>query len=357
MLNFNPDGKKVIASIDGGGMRGVIVLGMLAELEAMTGKPAYDLFDMIAGTSTGAIIAAALAVGMTAQETLDKIYKERLPKAFPPRDLFFWLRYLFGGLRHLYPVEPFIETTLPFVQGRKVGDIEKPILLFTTKDMRTGTTLYVVNKGPGRALFADWPLSGAVGSSSAAPIFFPPVAGNLVDGGVGVYGNPSLAAAVEAMEYIGAEHGFVDGRVMLLSFGTGHIPNIVKESGASSFSIFQWINYLLVEGVVDSAMQQVFVTGAIYKDRLDYRRYNPLLTPVSVMEKLQVEIPKGLDPSVLGLDSTAPAEIDLMERIGRAYARAIDWTKPGQMPWDTAGGHTKPRVERFPVDWSGTGFI
>lgn len=71
MLNFYPIGKKVILSIDGGGMRGTIAIAMLAELEKMTGKPCQPLFDMVAGTSTGAIIAAALGLGFTAQQTLE----------------------------------------------------------------------------------------------------------------------------------------------------------------------------------------------------------------------------------------------------------------------------------------------
>jgi hypothetical protein len=58
------------------------------------------------------------------------------------------------------------------------------------------------------------------------------------------------------------------------------------------------------------------------------------------------------DPQVLTLDSVRPAEIDLMEAIGRAYARKVDWTQPNLMPWETIGGHPKPGI--LPVDWSGT---
>ncbi|HNJ43713.1 MAG TPA: isoaspartyl peptidase/L-asparaginase, partial [Acidobacteriota bacterium] len=63
----------------------------------------------------------------------------------------------------------------------------------------------------GAGMFSDWPVVGAVAASGAAPIFFSPVLGNLVDGGVGVHGNPCLAATAEAMEYIGAAEGWYSG--------------------------------------------------------------------------------------------------------------------------------------------------
>ena len=356
MLDINPTGKKMILSVDGGGMRGTIAIAMLAELEQMTSRPAFELFDMFAGTSTGAIIAAGLAIGLSAEKMLETVYKDRLPKAFPPRNVAFWVRYLLGGLRHLYDIEPFANALVPLVSGIKVGDIQRKIVFMTAKDMRSGDTLYVVNKGPGRVLAADWPLSGAVAASGAAPIFFPPVAGNLVDGGVGVYSNPSLAAATEAMEYIGADEGFVEDGVMLVSLGTGYVPNVVADGAPRRFWLAQWVVYVILESLDDTALQQVFVTRAIYGSRLDFRRYNPLLTRDNVTGVLGLPLEGGVDPMLLGLDSYAPAEVALMEKIGRAYARLIDWTKPNAMPWTTPGGHPKPDTLKFPVTWTGTPF-
>src|SRR3954454_7859950 len=51
-----------VLSVDGGGIRGVIPAMLLADLEERTGKPTGELFDLIAGTSTGGIIALALTV-------------------------------------------------------------------------------------------------------------------------------------------------------------------------------------------------------------------------------------------------------------------------------------------------------
>jgi patatin-like phospholipase/acyl hydrolase len=356
MLDFNPGKKKVIMTIDGGGMRGTIPVAMLAELEKMTGKKIQEMVDMIAGTSTGAIIAAGIALGMSAQEMLDVIYKDRLPKAFRDEGIGQWLRYLFNGLRHIYPLEPFIEAMQPLSRGLKIRDIDRPIILMTTKDVRNGDTYYIVNKGPGLPAFADWPLSGAVAASGAAPIFFPPVTDNLIDGGVGLDGNPCLAAAVEAMEYIGAAEGFVDGNVILISLGTGYVPNQFADGAAKHFWLKDWVQYVIIESIDDSSLGQATNTRAIYRNRLDFRRYNPALTRQAITDQLGILLKDSTDPTSLSLDSRKPDEITLMEQIGRVYAQKIDWNKAEVMPWDTVGGHAKPALTKNPVNWSKTSY-
>jgi uncharacterized protein len=357
MLNFNPAGKKVILSVDGGGMRGTISIAMLAELEAMTGKPCQQLFDMVAGTSTGAIIAAALGLGFTAQQTLDLVYLDRLPKAFPSGGLGMYLRYLLNGLRYLYPLEPFRVALQPLSQGKCIRDMTHPIVFMTAKDVRVGDVYYIVSKGPGLKEFADWPLAGAVAASGAAPIYFPPVANNLIDGGVGTDSNPCLAATIEALEYIGKEDpasGFVPGNIIHVSLGTGYIPTTRQDADASRFRLWDWLPYVIFEQLDDANLQQVYATRTIYGDQIDFRRYNPELTRASVGDKLGIAMDGKPDPSTFGLDTVAPDALKLMEAIGRAYAHKLDWTLSGQMPWNTIGGHPQPRLTKASVDWSKT---
>lgn len=352
MLNFNPGDKKVILSIDGGGMRGTIAVAMLAELENMTGRTCAEMFDMVGGTSTGAIIAAGIGIGMSANEILETVYRDRLPKAFPPSDIFLWIRYVLSGLRHIYPIEPFVEALQPLAKGIKIGDLTHPIVFMTTKDVRVGDTYFIVSKGPGLKAVADWPLTGAVAASGAAPIYFPPVAGNLIDGGIGVNANPCLAVAIEAMEYLGASEGFIDNHVIQISLGTGYVPYLFGENAAEHFWLKNWIEYVILKGLDDASLQQASSTRAIYGNRIDFRRYNPELTPKNLTEALGIT-PK-IDPTRLSLDSHSPEQVALMEEIGRTYARKIDWNTPGQMPWDTVGGHRKPNINRAEVDWSKT---
>src|SRR5690348_9491987 len=74
---------KRILSIDGGGIRGVIPASTLVKLEQQLGKPVRECFDFLAGTSTGALIAAAAAAGVPAARILE-IYVKRAGEIFTP---------------------------------------------------------------------------------------------------------------------------------------------------------------------------------------------------------------------------------------------------------------------------------
>jgi uncharacterized protein len=348
---FNPENRKTILTIDGGGMRGIIPLTMLIYLEEQLNKPTYEIFNMVAGTSTGAIIAAGLGLGYSARQILEIVYRDKLPNAFGKRDLPFWLRFVFKHkLRYLYPWEPFLEAMRPLVQGHKVSDLTKTIVLMTTRDLRTTNTYYIVNAGPGAGMFASYPLAGAVAASGAVPVYFPPVVGNLVDGAAGVFGNPCLAAAIEAVDYI----GFDAANTLLVSLGTGFSTADVSDGDGSKFGILRWIQYYIAGSMIENAVQQSYSTRAIYGSRgMDFRRYNVNLTMKVAKEVLGIEaVP--IDPASLSLESTSPQEIALMESIGYRYAAYLDWSKPNQMPWDTSAGQPQPRIES--ANWNGSIF-
>jgi hypothetical protein len=358
MFEFNPEGRRTILSIDGGGMRGVIPLQMLIYLEDQTGKPAYELFDMVAGTSTGAIIAAALGLGYSARWIMDELYMTRLPQAFGSSSggLFFWLRYLLTGLRHLYPYRPFLEAVKPLTQGKTVAALTHTIMFMTSVDLRTENTYYIVTEGDGAQKFQDWPITGAVAASGAAPIFFPPPLGNFIDGGVGSFGNPCLAASIEAFDYM----DFKEEDTLHISLGTGHVPNRYGEGAGSSFWLFNWIKFTLLYPIANAAIDQARNTARFYK-KMDFRRYNVELTRENLMTHLNLD-PGDIDPRSLGLDTYTTPELELMRRIGQAYAEAIDW-KPkyddkgkvlAVMPWDTKGGRKQAEVKE--ADWAGSLF-
>src|SRR5271156_5758818 len=101
----SPGPKKLLA-LDGGGIRGVITLEVLLRLESMLAEQLGvgddfvlgDYFDYIAGTSTGAVIAAGLAKGLRVDEILD-LYRSRCEEMFDHASLRRRYHYRYGALR------------------------------------------------------------------------------------------------------------------------------------------------------------------------------------------------------------------------------------------------------------------
>src|SRR5688500_16931132 len=85
-----------ILTIDGGGVRGIIPATLLAALESTTGRPTRDAFDFVAGTSTGAVIAAGVAAGIPASR-LVSLYAERSGDVFRRIPLLSTLRRIVRG--------------------------------------------------------------------------------------------------------------------------------------------------------------------------------------------------------------------------------------------------------------------
>lgn len=84
-LNIDPS-DRIILSLDGGGMRGILTIQLLKKLEEVAEIPCYDLVDMVAGTSTGGIIAGLVVRGFTATEIEEK-YDALIKEVFHKRPI------------------------------------------------------------------------------------------------------------------------------------------------------------------------------------------------------------------------------------------------------------------------------
>jgi hypothetical protein len=76
-----PEGHKAVLSIDGGGVRGLIPLVLVRRLEEKYKAPCYEIFDVILGSSTGAIIGGMIASGSTAEE-IQTFYHDEIHRVF-----------------------------------------------------------------------------------------------------------------------------------------------------------------------------------------------------------------------------------------------------------------------------------
>jgi hypothetical protein len=250
---------KRILALDGGGLRGMLSLGILQRIEATLrerhGAGAdfrlSHYFDLIAGTSTGAIIAAALARGMSVDEILAE-YRQL------GRDVFRKSLLRQGALRAKYDEDKLI-AGLQRVYGADttLGDASLQTgLLVMTKRLDSGSPWPISNNPRGK-YFATRP-SGAIGNgayplwqvvraSTAAPSFFDPehiaigegVEGEFVDGGVSPFNNPALQAVMYAT-LDGYRIGWPSGaeRLMVVSIGTGTAdPRVQRSSLAALHAI------------------------------------------------------------------------------------------------------------------------
>jgi patatin-like phospholipase/acyl hydrolase len=255
--------KRFVLSIDGGGIRGLIPSVLLSSLKEKLenyrlNKPFHEIFDLMAGTSTGGLIALALSVplyrktygepydekGGVSADKLPFLYESLGDKAFPGSQYQVWkiLRQLFMSKYSSVPFqqilnELFKECTVKMALTN---------ILITTFDMKSMTPVFIKR----RPLFAgggedpDFYMSDAALSTAAVPTYFPPAyvesvnGANgdfcLVDGGVFCI-NPALSALIETRKmYPYAEY-------VILSLGTGVQIEEYKTETIKKWGFFNWI--------------------------------------------------------------------------------------------------------------------
>ncbi len=186
----------LIGSIDGGGLMGVGAVKLLTRLMVDTKESIQ--FDGYSGTSTGSIIAAALAMGYPAYKVLE-LYEEMGKKIFSKR---YWLPN-----RPKYSNKPLIKILKRVFGDVKMSKVQRPLYIGYS-DFTTGRTSVFSRAN-------DIDVWKAVLISCSAPTYFEPVDNRFFDGGL-VLQNPSFIGAVEFSD----EMNIPLKEVSVLSFGT-----------------------------------------------------------------------------------------------------------------------------------------
>lgn len=238
-----------ILSIDGGGIKGLYTAAAMAELERVLaerhrarnapGEPPKlnRYFDLIAGTSTGAIIAVALACGKPASEILT-LYRTLGPKVFPDtRWLFSWartLRQLFLGSR--YSADTLAAELETFLGDRRFSDAQNYLALPVTNLQNYTPRIFKTRHSENYFDNNDL-LRKIVLASASAPTYFPlcpapDIEGNFyADGGL-YANNPSLVALIESLRVFVGPHSQRKNfdEVWLLSLGNYPSPQGFRTS-------------------------------------------------------------------------------------------------------------------------------
>jgi len=288
-------------TIDGGGVRGIIPAVLLAALERATGRPTRETFDFVAGTSTGAVLAAGIAAGIPAEQLVE-LYAKRSREVFRSIPLLSGIRRLLTGTMYeTAMLHALVRDELG--QGARDWTLnEAPIdLLITAKRLVDGMPWYFVRDSPANSCRAGgFRLADAVTASAAAPTYFKawsmaPI-GELIDGGIGVAGNPVYQACVEAFNYT---HAYEPAETLVVSLGTGKLLRRDRPGW-----LWPWLGWLLAELLRSPAEQQT---------ELVHRHY-----PTTPFFRLDLELEREI-----GLD--AVNRLDELRAAGERLAAVVDW--------------------------------
>lgn len=233
-----------ILSFDGGGIRGAMAAKMLEVIEKEIGQPLNQYFDLIAGTSTGSILAAAVAIGKTGEE-LVKLYQKNGHRIFPYSSLLSWERFellkQYGLSAPKYSDEGLLKVLQEQFGNTKLSDIESPKLLIVAYDTLTREPLVFKNWQKQKP-WSNSPLWELCACSSSAPAFFPARSlktptqvYSVIDGGVGA-NNPCACAIAEALKL-----GNQIKDITVLSVGTGNAKKPITWEEARGWGVGQWI--------------------------------------------------------------------------------------------------------------------
>ncbi len=335
--------KYKILSIDGGGIRGVIPAIILAEIEKRTQQPIYELFDIIAGTSTGGLLALGLTKPKpntteptpqySAQDLIDMyidyggvIFYESLFEQMlgPLEDVMAGPKFSSEG-RDEVVSKFFGETPLAsclkevFVTSY---DIEQRIPVFFTSQLEKQQ----IESRQFRKLCLGFTLKDAAMATSAAPTYFEPyhvatshnTSGyySLIDGGM-VANNPAHLAIMEAElteRAKGVELSKND--ILLLSLGTGSLTSVYKYEEAKNWGLIQWarplLNIMLDGGseLIAGELQRILEPKNIENPGLYYRYQTFLTQELEAMDNAKPQNIEALKQLAHRLIEEKDAEIE-----------------------------------------------
>lgn len=261
---------KRILAIDGGGLRGVLSAAILERIEQIAGRPAGELFDCFYGTSTGAILAAGLASGLSAAQ-LKTFYLEKGATIFQKLPFYSIIRRTLYWTYAKEPLEQELKQT--FGEETRLFDLPR-FLSIQSKDTETGTEMFF-NNFPGTQ--AQWrdrnlPLWQIIRASTAAPTFFQSEANRFIDGGISAYNNPSYAAFIGATRYLGWPEG--RDRLRIYSIGTGYHPPLIPKGTLSQKTKLHLAAYMIEELMDDINLLQNQIMHRLQEEgRCWYKRY------------------------------------------------------------------------------------
>ena len=245
-LPWPDDATFKILSVDGGGIKGIFPAAILTYLEehCLGGQPIGDYFDLIAGTSTGGIIALGLGAGLTARSLLD-LYVNEGHRVFPPKQRTGgWLRKLSQLFRNRYDRTALDEMLWQTLGTKTLRESRYRLLIPATEAKHGDPAVYKTPHHPGYFLDGDKSMAEVAAATSAAPTYLKPVVQDgyiLLDGGVWA-NNPTMMGLIEALTCFTVERE----NIAILSIGCGQDGFQINSKQAAGAGPVQWREIIYV---------------------------------------------------------------------------------------------------------------
>lgn len=256
-----------VLSIDGGGIRGLIPALVLQHIEETTGRPIAALFDLIAGTSTGGILALGLTIPEEGRDEDDEpgprysaqelvgLYRTHGADIFTRTHLQA-VGSMLGYVDQTYSHEPLIEVLESYFGDQPVGDAVTDAMV-SAYDIQSREPFFFMSW---RSPDDNVPMRRAARATSAAPTYFEPApvaVGDqqrvLVDGGV-FANNPAVSAFAEAEKRDPGEE------IRVVSIGTGASTEPYSYDETREWGTFEWVVPtidIVFDGISDAADYQL----------------------------------------------------------------------------------------------------
>lgn len=288
-----------ILSIDGGGIRGIIPAVLLAEIEKRTARPTAYLFDLVAGTSTGGILALGLTIPTTPDTPLHtaesliemyerdgrRIFSRSLLRKLLTCDNLTWRKYSSKGIEKVLK---------QYFGDSRLSDALTDVLI-PSYAIERGFPFFFKSRNARVRPDYDFPARHIARATSAAPTYFEPMKlltgtiahhYTLVDGGV-FANNPAACALVEAR----TTHPD-DGPYLIVSLGTGSLMRNLPLAIAKYWGAVLWVKPLLnivfdgVSSTVDYQLRQLIPEipnecKHYYRFQVELNRHNHALDNTS----------------------------------------------------------------------------
>ncbi len=256
-----------ILSIDGGGLRGLIPLQVIKKIEELTGEPIHKSFDLIAGTSTGGLLACALTVQnfnslemdvrKFSLSEIEDIYVKKGSEIFPPTNkLLKPYKFVKNIFRPQFDVKNLDKILVEYFGDQRITSCLRHIFI-ASYNIHRNQPIFFTTRDASTVPDRNSKISEICRATSAAPTYFESHKFNYdkesiicIDGGL-VMNNPAIGALIEVLGNNDYKHYKIDEETLqlkdisILSLGTGRSNKMVNSSDSKKWGTYNWVKPII----------------------------------------------------------------------------------------------------------------